>query len=233
MRPELKDTILNAFKKLAPGRLLDIPCGSAWLGCALNNDAWEYYGADLFSHPATPNFQRVNLDQNIPYEDGFFDYVVCFEGLEHLENYHHALREFYRILRGGGKLFISMPNILNIKSRKRYYYYGTFYGFPHLIKMPEYGEHLHITPINPSYLISFAQFYGFNLDKIYDIPINKKMYRFLISCFIIKSYIYLKCLLKPYPMKKFLVPLVSINLLLNDNLLFSFQKPLQVDCVGK
>lgn len=43
----------------------------------------------------------------LPFQDGAFDYCVCFETLEHLENPIHALKELRRICRK--KVFVSIP----------------------------------------------------------------------------------------------------------------------------
>lgn len=43
----------------------------------------------------------------LPFHDGAFDYAVCFETLEHLENPIHGLKELRRVCRR--KLFVSIP----------------------------------------------------------------------------------------------------------------------------
>lgn len=47
--------------------------------------------------------------RNIFIEDNAFDYVVCTEVLEHTLQPFHAVDEIRRILRPGGKLFLSVP----------------------------------------------------------------------------------------------------------------------------
>jgi 2-polyprenyl-3-methyl-5-hydroxy-6-metoxy-1,4-benzoquinol methylase len=118
--------------------------------------------------------ERVDLNGPLPYRDDSFDYVACLEGLEHIENYHHALREFSRILKKDGILLISTPNPLNVKSRLRFLRFGTFYGFPHLVRMPAEGEHLHMSPINLSFLIAFAEKCGFALEGIHPVRFGSK-----------------------------------------------------------
>jgi SAM-dependent methyltransferase len=46
----------------------------------------------------------------IPERDDAFDNVVCFETIEHLDRDKEFIREIRRILRPGGRLFISSPN---------------------------------------------------------------------------------------------------------------------------
>lgn len=225
MQKEVKTEIIQFFKKTNPGKILDIPCGDGWLKKELQESLWDYYGADLFTNPDITNFKKIDLNKAIPYQSDFYDYVACFEGLEHIENYHLATREFHRILKKEGVLLISTPNILNIKSRKRFFLYGTYYGFPHLINMRGGGgEHLHMNPINLSFLLSFCEKYGFKLNQIHRINIKAKMYRYFIHCIIIKLYCLVKMLFKDNKTKQFMDLLTSFNILLNDSIFVSFKK---------
>jgi SAM-dependent methyltransferase len=45
--------------------------------------------------------------EDLPFKDGAFDYVFCFETLEHVENPIHSLKELGRVCRK--KLFVSIP----------------------------------------------------------------------------------------------------------------------------
>jgi len=47
--------------------------------------------------------------QVLPFDDGEFDYVLCFETLEHVENPHHVLQELARICHDDGRIFLSIP----------------------------------------------------------------------------------------------------------------------------
>ncbi|KRT71307.1 MAG: methyltransferase type 11 [candidate division NC10 bacterium CSP1-5] len=224
MQPEVRQAIVGYFTDAKPGKILDIPSGNCWLFHELTSGAWEYFSADLFTNASIRNFQRADLNEPLAYDDDVFDYVACLEGLEHIENTHHALREFYRILKKDGILLISTPNPLNIKSRLRFLLFGTFYGFPHLVRMPAAGEHLHISPINLSFLISFAERYGFVLDRIHRVRITVKMYRFIIHCWMLKLYTLVKLLFKDHESRRVMERLVTLNVLLNDGIVVSLRK---------
>ncbi|GAB4231327.1 MAG: hypothetical protein Tsb0021_09750 [Chlamydiales bacterium] len=77
---------------------------------------------------------KADLNDPLPFSDQSFDYIVCAEGLEHIDNPHHLLREFHRILSPAGKVIISTPNPLKMKSRLKFLKEGTFNGFPHLLR---------------------------------------------------------------------------------------------------
>lgn len=92
----------------APGRLLDIA-------------PQDHEGARPF-FPASIAIETLDIDsasgctyigdickRNMFIEDDTFDYVVCTEVLEHTLQPFHAVEEIRRILKVGGKLFLSVP----------------------------------------------------------------------------------------------------------------------------
>lgn len=46
---------------------------------------------------------------NLTFADACFESILCFDVLEHVQDYRSALREFYRALSSGGQLLISVP----------------------------------------------------------------------------------------------------------------------------
>src|SRR5258708_8518450 len=59
-------------------------------------------------------------------EEKSFDAVFCAEGMEHLENNFFFLREICRILKPGGVLLLTTPNIAALRSRMRFFGSGFF-----------------------------------------------------------------------------------------------------------
>jgi len=53
----------------------------------------------------------------LPYEDKYFDLVVAQEVIEHLYNYNNIINESYRVLKQGGHLYITTPNIVGLIDR--------------------------------------------------------------------------------------------------------------------
>ncbi|MBI3344439.1 MAG: class I SAM-dependent methyltransferase [Gammaproteobacteria bacterium] len=98
---------------------------------------------------------KVNLNREpLPYSDTAFDLVTCSEVVEHLENYRSLFREARRVLKPGGLLIISTPNVLNAYSRVRYLVSGfaNLFG-PLPVKNDKlYSTGGHITPIPYFYL---------------------------------------------------------------------------------
>jgi SAM-dependent methyltransferase len=50
-----------------------------------------------------------DIEKGLAFDDEVFDSVICIEVLEYLDNYQDAIAEIYRLLKPGGKAFISVP----------------------------------------------------------------------------------------------------------------------------
>ena len=116
---------------LPPGaRVLDAPCGgTAALILALRERGFDAVGADIDAQAAARlgvAFQKVNLDASLPWPDQTFNAVISTEGIEHLENHFSFLREVHRILKPGGVLVLTTPNITALRSRVRFFGSGFF-----------------------------------------------------------------------------------------------------------
>lgn len=132
-REETHDWIIVALAKERRGLLLDAPAGTGSLASRLKKMGFSVSCCDI--DPSLFLVQDIeikkgDLSQALPYPSGSFDFITCIEGLEHLENPFHAIREFHRILKPGGKLFLSLPNYLNIERRLRFLITGLFSKIP-------------------------------------------------------------------------------------------------------
>src|SRR6266576_6699367 len=123
----IHDTVVGILRELPRGALLDVPAGEGALATRLIDVGFDVRCCDLY-----PEIFRLdgvdvhqgNLDAELPFGDRSFDYVTCLEGLEHIENPQQAMREFARVLKPGGQLIVSVPNILNIEERLKWLLYG-------------------------------------------------------------------------------------------------------------
>lgn len=178
--PEVHDQVAQILDPLPRGRLLDVPAGQGALAARLKNAGFQVRACDLY-----PELFRVagievrpgDLSATLPYADAEFDYVVCLEGLEHIENPHQAIREFARLLSPGGHLIVSTPNILNVEERAKWLLYGYTSHFKPI--SPEHidtqrqhsgGKHeiaLHINPIAYPELRYILEHYGFQVAGVY------------------------------------------------------------------
>jgi 2-polyprenyl-3-methyl-5-hydroxy-6-metoxy-1,4-benzoquinol methylase len=116
---------------LPPGaRVLDAPCGgTAALTLALLERGFDTVGADVNPEAEArlgKAFAKANLDSPFPWPDHSFDVAFSTEGIEHLENHFSFLREMCRILKPGGVLVLTTPNITALRSRVRFFGSGFF-----------------------------------------------------------------------------------------------------------
>jgi ubiquinone/menaquinone biosynthesis C-methylase UbiE len=103
------------------GKHLDIGSGTGNLIRRIRQEydveslACDY--TDTFMELDDVRMNVVDLnDGELPYPDQHFDLITFTEVAEHLENYRAVVREIYRILKPGGVVVITTPNVLNMKS---------------------------------------------------------------------------------------------------------------------
>ncbi|MBI5367955.1 MAG: class I SAM-dependent methyltransferase [Planctomycetes bacterium] len=117
------DRVVEIFRALRPGRVLDVPTATGVLAKKLALLGHQPTCGDIsaagFAFPELPH-RLLDLNRELPFEPAAFDHVCCAEGIEHLENPHHLLREFARILAPGGHLVLTTPNVLSLRSRWMY-----------------------------------------------------------------------------------------------------------------
>ncbi|MBI4800723.1 MAG: class I SAM-dependent methyltransferase [Desulfarculus sp.] len=107
--------LAGAFVPQGPSRTLDIGCGYGEILAA----APGHFKVGLDVHPAA--LQRASgrargaslvraMVTPLPFLSDSFDYVVCSEVLEHLENPQELAREIVRVTKPGGAYCVTVPN---------------------------------------------------------------------------------------------------------------------------
>lgn len=188
----IHETVENILKNETRGKILDVPAGEGALSLRLRNLGFDVSCCDLYTEIfKLPNaeIKRGNLDAKLPYEDKSFDYVVCVEGLEHIENPANAMREFARLLKENGTLIVSVPNIMNIEERLKWLFSGYTSHFKPLSAealkaiSEEFGGMeeiaLHVNPIGYSEVRFLLEKNGFELQKTYLDKPKKNSWAFL------------------------------------------------------
>ena len=150
---------IDALRPNLRGAHLDIGSGDGSLIRLLGN-RYELtsracdYTDELMQLPGQ-QVDIVNLDtEPLPYAADSFDLVTLTEVIEHVENHRALLRDICRILKPGGLLVVTTPNILNLKSRLRFLFFGfwNLFGPLHVAASERYSTGGHINPISCFYL---------------------------------------------------------------------------------
>jgi len=126
------DAVLSLISSKKGGKVLDAAAGNGAMSKRLSEMGYETFPIDIdaskFQYTKL-RCKEVDLNKDIPFEDNFFDLVVSVETIEHLENPWHFIRELHRVLRPGGQLIITTPNITSIFSRLLFLINGRYILF--------------------------------------------------------------------------------------------------------
>ncbi|MDA8326280.1 MAG: class I SAM-dependent methyltransferase [Nitrospiraceae bacterium] len=105
-------------------RVLDIGCGRGLMLAELKSRGFECYGTEL---PGQAPFRQKTGDApftvyegdltELDLPGGFFDVVTVWHVLEHVRDPVQTLKEVRRILKPGGLLVISVPNIGSLQAK--------------------------------------------------------------------------------------------------------------------
>lgn len=123
-------SILRLLRQIASSErvssLLDVGCwdGSTTIEYAHATGGARAYGIEVFQDPASRAAQRgvsvavMDLErERFPWPDRSMDLVVCNQVFEHLKNVWRPMSEIARVLRDGGHLLFSVPNLASLHNR--------------------------------------------------------------------------------------------------------------------
>jgi 2-polyprenyl-3-methyl-5-hydroxy-6-metoxy-1,4-benzoquinol methylase len=127
---------LSGSADLAGKRVLEIGCGRGGFACWLASQEaspGEMIAAD-FSPSAVQKGKRFAAEkglaqirwevmdiENIAHQNESFDTVISCETIEHVPDPQKAVRELSRILKPGGRLFLTTPNYMGLPGLHRLY----------------------------------------------------------------------------------------------------------------
>lgn len=121
--------VFNLLEEEPRGRFLDAAAGMGALVPGLLSRGFSVEACDIDPAayvPKQPACRQVDLNQSLPYATGSLDGIICLSALEHLLHPRFTVQEFARVVRPGGCLIASTPNIQSIYSRIHFLLLGTF-----------------------------------------------------------------------------------------------------------
>ena len=106
------------IREIKAGKVLDVGCAYGFM-LEKFPDTFEKFGIDISDYAIAEAKKRLlnailtvsNIEDVLPFTEEFFDIVICNDVLEHLENPENALNNIQRVLKRGGILYLTAPNL--------------------------------------------------------------------------------------------------------------------------
>ena len=172
---KLYPAVLALFGSPPPGRILDVPAGhGAFAKELLERGYSDIHCLDINAENFKlrgVSFQKYDAADKLPFPDNHFDYVFSVEGIEHFEAPFPFVKELCRVLRPGGRLYLTTPNTFSVEARLKYLVSGYFPRFRPLMQNPEQVmahpvDDAHIAPIYFWQIYYFLMLGGIKLNRI-------------------------------------------------------------------
>ena len=163
--PGTYERVMALLRSLRVKSILDAPSGFGALSEKLKQAGYDVVALDLERGKYSPADKKVliaDLTMGIPCRGDTFDAVVCVEGIEHLHSSLALLKELHRVLKAGGYLLLTTPNVVNWRSRIKFLLRGELFWFDQRA-VDRFG---HIAPLLPFLLDHLATSAGFRILRI-------------------------------------------------------------------
>nr|WKN37707.1 class I SAM-dependent methyltransferase [Tunicatimonas sp. TK19036] len=185
--PGTHQNFLKFFKRQqepAGAKVLDVGAGHGAFSKQLHEMGYQVSACDLFPeifHYDQIECKKVDITQPFPYEDNSFDMIMAIEVMEHINDHENFFKEASRILKPNGRLYISTPNILSLKSRIRFLFSGFYYSFQPL-NLKNYDGLQHVASLTVDQYNYIAIRQGFNAAEV-EIDKKQSTSRWLLAFF--------------------------------------------------
>lgn len=156
------ETVLSHLPK--GSKILDVGSGTGHLTALIQSKGFEVHGiepSEEMLNAAKVNFPNIpfqyGLSSTIPFGDNQFDLIVAFEVLRYLNDdvVNASYKEFHRVLKPGGKFFVTH---VNKYSSDWYYFFYYFKGFIQRIRKITYHYCYFTTPSREESKVKSAGF---------------------------------------------------------------------------
>jgi methionine biosynthesis protein MetW len=152
---------------------LDVGCGDGRTsGLWLKQYGCDYVGVDI-SKNALQAAKRLGLEVTqiedascLPFSEASFDAAVCVEVLEHLFEPHHAAAEVLRVLKPGGVLIVTVPNVAYWRRRLDLAVFGRWNPLGDTLSVQQPWRDPHIRFFNPKTLRAMLASVGFHSIEV-------------------------------------------------------------------
>lgn len=152
-------------------RVLDLSCGGGATSKMFLDKGFSVVATEYAYPPFIADrilrVGGVDLNEYLPFKDNTFDGVNLIEVIEHIEHQAQLVREIGRLLRNGGVVVISTPNVLNVLSRLRFLFTGFLRGRVrpvHYTKPPGQAPNIYLIHFYELYYLLFH--YDFEVEEL-------------------------------------------------------------------
>jgi SAM-dependent methyltransferase len=158
----IERSMINDLKKYKKsGRLLDIGCGSGRLMQIMQKQGFDVWGCEL--NPGSKDFSPQALEGRIFYKEltgcnfptEFFDAIIMFQSLEHINELGELFREIRRIIKDDGIVYIYVPNM-------EFFEFSLFGPYYYNLEVPR-----HLYCFTRSSLKNLLLRHGFRVDRFF------------------------------------------------------------------
>lgn len=121
------EVVFSLIDQPKDGKIIDIPSGNGAFVLRLNDHGFSnVWAVDIqnlmkFSHE---KFIIGDMTRGLNLPTADLDTVVCIDGIEHIRGQDALVKEAHRVLKPGGHLILSTPNISSLRSRWKWFATG-------------------------------------------------------------------------------------------------------------
>jgi 2-polyprenyl-3-methyl-5-hydroxy-6-metoxy-1,4-benzoquinol methylase len=156
-------------------KILDIGCGRGNLLNILKQMGCDCYGIERREFPIDDGFENIHIYkdrlESISFSEGFFDAVIIWHVLEHMDDPMLTIRETARILRTGGMLAVAVPNFGSFQAR-------VFRESWFHLDLPRHAHHF-----AKDVLLECLRDNGFDIIRNHTFSIEQNLFGFIQSFF--------------------------------------------------
>ncbi len=190
-----------ARTRLQGAQALDVGCGGGLLSEALARAGARVTGIDLassvlevarlhlFESGLEVDYREISAESLAAESPARFDLVTCMEMLEHVPDPASVIEACHRLLKPGGRLFLSTLN------RTPQSFAAAIVGAEHLLRLLPRGTHHYAQFIKPSEIARDLRAAGFELEDVSGMTWNPLTRRARLSPSVAVNY--LVCARKP------------------------------------
>lgn len=140
-RESILEFVLRAAEELAPGsRLLDVGAGNSPYRELLGHVRYESADWENSPHPGARAVDHIGPAHALPVPDGAYDAVLCTQVLEHVPNPGAVARELHRVLRPGGRVYMTVPLAWELHELPFDFYRYTPHGLERILSDAGFAE---------------------------------------------------------------------------------------------